>query len=390
MAASAAAANTGNMGSSGGVGRAGRIPRPVTTRTAAAHKAAFLVAAAARRGHGAAWVCARYGLDPSVLADVDGRVPLDTVCRMWDELPALLGDADLPLTVLEVAREADPPLPVWLFLTAPSLGEALERMRRYERVGFDVADEPVSRLRRRGDEVHLELDVHRCAVPPPAGAVAQTVAALVALARAATGASVTPRVVELRYPEPRRRGPWEAALGPGLRFGARRDRVIWARVDLDRRHLQASRTLSTLAVRHAETALAALPQGGDVLADVRRVVRLGLPDGPVPLSAVAARLRTSERTLQRRLSAAGTSWRDVLDGERREVALRHLEDPRSRLVDVALAAGFADASAFGRAFRRWTGEAPAAWRVARRHQGVARPVERGAPASGDAPVGGGP
>lgn len=347
------------------------LPAPRPARTAAAHKIAFLLAAAARGGGSPAALLHRYGLDPTIVSRVDARVPIETVCRMWEELPGLLGDPDLPLRVVDAAAEADPPLPVLLFLSAPTLGEALRRMIRFERLGFDVADAPVSRLRVDGDQAILDLDLGRCARLPPAGAVAQTLAAVVRLARTGTGAPVTPLRATLRWPAPPRRDRWVEVFGPSVVFDAAADELAWDARDLARPHPAASRTLSWLAVRQAEALSSALPSGDDGLEDVRRAVRRRLPDGPPALRPVARELAASERTLQRRLRAAGTSWRALLDDERRGAAVRALSDPRASVLEVALASGFQDPSAFGRAFRRWTGDTPRAWRLARRAGSVA-------------------
>jgi AraC-like DNA-binding protein len=69
------------------------------------------------------------------------------------------------------------------------------------------------------------------------------------------------------------------------------------------------------------------------------------------------------RTLQRRLAEEGTSFRDVIDGVRKDLAEGYVADRALTLDEVALLLGFSDKSAFHRAFVRWTGETPAAFRA---------------------------
>ncbi|MBX3264928.1 MAG: AraC family transcriptional regulator ligand-binding domain-containing protein [Labilithrix sp.] len=76
------------------------------------------------------------------------------------------------------------------------------------------------------------------------------------------------------------------------------------------------------------------------------------------LASTAALLRVTERTLQRRLADSGTSYAQLLDGVRRDRALRLVEDGSWRLARVAFALHFSDESAFHRAFKRWTGRTP--------------------------------
>lgn len=80
--------------------------------------------------------------------------------------------------------------------------------------------------------------------------------------------------------------------------------------------------------------------------------------------SVARRLGLSARTLRRMLEAEGTSFASVIDDVRCTRARRQLLEGH-RLADVAESLGYESTSTFVRAFRRWTGETPAAWRARR-------------------------
>jgi AraC-like DNA-binding protein len=85
--------------------------------------------------------------------------------------------------------------------------------------------------------------------------------------------------------------------------------------------------------------------------------------GEQPIGArLAAAMRLSERSMRRKLRDEGTSLRDLVDEVRRERAITLLEAGRWSLSRVAVEVGFSDASAFGRAFRKWTGMPPADFR----------------------------
>ena len=85
--------------------------------------------------------------------------------------------------------------------------------------------------------------------------------------------------------------------------------------------------------------------------------------GQVPsLALVARRLGLSPRSLQRRLDEAGTSFAEILDTAREERAKVFLRAGDVSIAEVSWLLGFAEQSAFTRAFRRWTGRAPTEWR----------------------------
>lgn len=87
-----------------------------------------------------------------------------------------------------------------------------------------------------------------------------------------------------------------------------------------------------------------------------------LPRGEPSAAKLAVMLNLSLRSLQRRLADEGTSYEDLLTSTRRELALSHLADRRYSIGEVAYLLGFADASSFNRAFKRWTGQTPGQYR----------------------------
>jgi AraC-like DNA-binding protein len=84
---------------------------------------------------------------------------------------------------------------------------------------------------------------------------------------------------------------------------------------------------------------------------------------------VARRLALSARTLHRRLAEEGTGFSALVDEVRRTRALALLEDGKLAASQAAFLLGFQDPAAFFRAFRRWTGTTPRAWREGRSERG---------------------
>lgn len=337
-------------------------PRSTETRTAAASNVRYLVDYAVGRGLARDEILARYELDPAQLADVDGRVPLATLVRLWNELPALARDPDMPLHVLESALQADPPLAMLVFQSAPTLGAALHALVRYERLNFDLADESLSALVEDGDLAHVVLDQAQAAFVPPTGAVVDSFRGMMTLARMSTDHPIEAVAIEVRHPAPADPAAYEAALFGPIRFGMDRDRLTLRREDLARPHPRASRVLAALVTDHAERKLSAMSVGDDLTSRLRRAIRDGLPAAAIGVAELAAAVDLTPRTLQRRLGEQGTSVRALVDGERRSVALRRIRDRGASLTDIALVLGFAELSAFSRAFVRWTGTPPREYR----------------------------
>jgi AraC-like DNA-binding protein len=109
---------------------------------------------------------------------------------------------------------------------------------------------------------------------------------------------------------------------------------------------------------------------------VRQVVAARLAGGPLDVHLVAESVRTSPRTLQRRLRGAGLTYARVVQQVRLEIARKMLLDPEQKIRDVARTLGYSDPAHFTRAFHRWTGLTPRRFRRQRREEAVGGSVPR--------------
>src|SRR5262249_14335210 len=99
------------------------------------------------------------------------------------------------------------------------------------------------------------------------------------------------------------------------------------------------------------------------VASLRRELAAALADGEPTIGEMARRLGQSARSLQRRLAAEGKRFSGVVDELRHEMALAYLARPRFSIAEIAFALGFHEVASFHRAFRRWEGTTPAAFRA---------------------------
>ena len=167
-------------------------------------------------------------------------------------------------------------------------------------------------------------------------------------------------LVELAIPEPSY-PPKESPLLPVIRFGQPSNRLVFDAASLDAPIVTADRTALSLAQTLCERALEDLGFDTELLDRVRRLVA-GEGAGFRTLEEVARRLHMSPRTLKRRLAAQGVSFSAVVDQERRDQALVLLRQHRLSIDDVAERLDYSTASTFVRAFHRWMGTTPAAYR----------------------------
>ncbi|MGO8997649.1 MAG: AraC family transcriptional regulator ligand-binding domain-containing protein [Polyangiaceae bacterium] len=181
-------------------------------------------------------------------------------------------------------------------------------------------------------------------------------------ARRETGAPIAPSRVWFAHPRPPDIAPLHRFFGSrDLSFGCEDSGIALPRSILDLPLRTADARLLATADDLAKAALRALPRPTDFAAAVALRVESLLPDG-AGMGAVAGAMRMSERTLQRKLDAEGASFSEIVDDVRERLARRWLKEEGRTLSEIAFSLGFSDLATFSRAFKRWTGKPPGAWR----------------------------
>jgi AraC-like DNA-binding protein len=191
------------------------------------------------------------------------------------------------------------------------------------------------------------------------------VALLVRIVRETSKVHVVPQEVRLPHASPRHTLELQRWLGCPVRLGQSHTMVVFDRRDLDLPMVDVDEVLAHHLTKRAEEVLRALPPADESLEDhLRHHLRMTLGEAPLELNMgrAAAALGTSSRSLRRHLHSGGTSFSDILESVKCEAAkrlLRHHDFPVSQ---IAASLGYSEPKAFRRAFYRWTGMAPSAFR----------------------------
>lgn len=321
---------------------------------------ALVLHVASAAGASAEDLCRATGFDPAAAADPDARIPLVQELALWSEAARLTRDEAFGVHAAEVLRPGAFDVMDYAVRTAPTLRVSLERLVRYNRLVHDTAE---FALVDRGEIVRVEHAFRTTAIVQERHSAEFTIAAVLVIGSQIAGTKLRPLGVEFRHARPASLD----AVAELVRFFGVEPRFARSKnaVELDRattllRNPAADPSLWRVIERHAEALLAAKPDVTASTSDrVRQALASMLGDGDATLTAVAERLRTSERSLQRKLADDGSTFDAVLDGLRRDLALRYLADPKIAIAEVAYLLGYSEPSPFHRAFKRWTGRTPA-------------------------------
>lgn len=182
--------------------------------------------------------------------------------------------------------------------------------------------------------------------------------------RSFLGRDWSPELVTLQRRAPLNGAPYRQAFRCPVEFEAEHNQAVFDSALLDHRLAASNSQLHAILNSY----LRSLDASGrlDYATEVQQIILQAMKSGDASLPRVARLLSTSPRTLQRRLSIEGRSFRDELEKVRSRVAMRYLEESSISLTQLALTLGYSDLAAFSHAFRRITGASPSRWRAENR------------------------
>ncbi len=301
------------------------------------------------------------GIGSDLLLDPDATVPMSACVGLLADGVQATGDDHLGLHVAEHAELGSFDVHFYAMVSSPTLGDAFERVCRYQRLIHETSQ---VRLEKSGDQAVLS---HR--LPGGMAAPRQTAELLLAswlrAGRVATGTKWNPAEIRFAHRAPQDSRALQRFFGAPVRFAAGENALVLPAALLDLPCRRPDPSLLSVLDRYAADRLGG--SGAATFADRARTALAGeLQAGNVTAHGLAARLKVSVRTLHRTLAAEGTTYRRLLDQLRLDTAERHLMDDRVSVAEVAFLLGFSELSAFHRAFKRWTGQTPAAFRAGAR------------------------
>lgn len=299
------------------------------------------------------------GLDYAALDDPDARFPQDGMTRLWQRAVEESGNPAIGLNMGRELRPGALNVVEYAMLSSRNLCEGYLRLVRYQRIVAEGAD---LNLVPGGDRYELTLAIHGDRLPPARQSAEASLAGSLAFCRRLTGRPVTPLAVHFQGPPPENPTPYREFFNAPLHFNAPQYALVFSRTDMEAPLPTANAALAQLHDRFAGDYLARF-SCTRVTHQVRQVLCRLMPQGEPKREAVAGALHLSQRTLQRRLEDEGTTFQQLLDDTRRELAEQYLAQPSLTLLEIAYLLGFADPSNFFRAFKRWFATTPGEYRA---------------------------
>lgn len=297
------------------------------------------------------------GLDPALMEQPRERYPIERRTAAWRKAVELTDDPCFGLKMAEVVLPTDLHALGYAVLASSTLRTALGRLSRFVTV---INDGIAFRMEEEGARLVFALTADAY----PSLLVAQEDslwAWIVGFCRIAAGPSLDPAEVRLLHPEVPCKGDYFGFFRCPVRFNADTSAILFSCTDLDRPLPAANRELARANDQILTDFLNKLHKD-DLITRVKSAIAEELPSGSPTDEVIAKAVFMSPRTLHRRLSAENATYSQLLDAVRRELAKQYIADPSLSLYEISALLGFSEQSAFSRAFRRWTGQPPSAFR----------------------------
>lgn len=308
------------------------------------------------------------GVNPQELAQPGQRISESTLQQLWHHGMQLSGD---PALGVKIGRVTDPQsfgLLGLVMLQAATVREALWLLQRFHALVYFA--EPFAIERSSAAQAVLHLHRDPLAQPEQARPLVEfLIAALLRLSGFLAGGEARGgqylRAVQFLHAAPAaavREAYAETFRDCPIHYQAPDNAVHFDAALLAQPVAYADPQMLSLLKSRADTQLRALATEADLPSRVSACIRRRLLGRAPSISDIAADCHMSRASLQRHLAAANTGFRPLLDAVRYARAQELLRDTKDSTDTIAHLLGYADASAFVVAFRRWSGQTPGRWR----------------------------
>ncbi len=333
--------------------------RPIRTTTIANQFVAAILEGAKQRGYDTSIILERAGISPSLINENQARIYPDSFARLYKEVATTLDDELLGLSKARSKVGAFATM-CQLVIHARTLKIALNRGMRFYRL-FDL--NTFSEMEVDGDVAHLIIHDNEPQRQLKSHFLVES--QLVIWHRLASwliGQRIPLLQASFSYPPPSYVSEYELLFYCPLAFEQGKisltfeSRYLNAAIEKDEEQLNDM-------LREAPGSLLVKPNNNSsVTTQIRRLLSRDFEAGMRDFESIATELNTTSQTLRRKLKQENTSFQEIKNQVRRDLAIYHLSQSKLGLDQIAQKVGFTETSTFHRAFKKWTGVTPGHYR----------------------------
>lgn len=243
--------------------------------------------------------------------------------------------------------------------TCTNAGEIFERSERYFKM---LSNTYVFKVEKEDQLSHIYLlrEPHRRGLELSNEA---TLSATVVVLQAMTESDIHPTQVSFKHSAPSDLSSYKTAFKCPILFEQDVYSITYKTEDLNTRTAKADASINQFLLERVDEETKGIKVSSNkIIGDVTQLIKNALPSGIPSVNHIASQLGMSNRTLTRRLSESGVTFRDLIRQTQEEGSKLLLKQTNRTISEIAFENGFSEQSAFNRAFKRWTGISPLEFR----------------------------
>ena len=243
--------------------------------------------------------------------------------------------------------------------TCSRVGEIFERSERYFKL---LSNTYAWQIENAGDISHVILnrEAHRRGMELSTEA---SLSATVVVLQAMSEKNISPTQVSFKHPSPNDLSSFKRAFNCPILFNQPRYAISYKTEDLNLRTAKADASINKYLLQQVDEKTKGIKiPGTKFVRDIESLIKDALPTGIPSIHHIADLTAMSNRTLTRRLSEAGVTYRDLIKKTQEAIAKDMLRNTTQSIGEIAFLTGFSEQSAFNRAFKKWTDQTPSEFR----------------------------
>ncbi len=305
------------------------------------------------------------GVSASQIANPELFVSLEQALRFCEAAALSVEDDAFGVAAGAAAKIGDGRIFDYFVMSAPTVQQALNNWVRFQTTRTNAVD------------ISLQIDDGRAflhwGVSDIFGPRAQFIGMLMGFSATRIQHMLSQEnaslIVEFAHSEPKNFETYRSTFGSDMAFGREYDRIGFDAKYMDIPLPTAEPTLFSIIEHAAMEELRERQSDSNELLRISKHIGNSLKQGNVTLETVSRELGMSKRTLQRTLENGSTSFRQLVDETRRELAERYLSETNLPMSEITYLLGYSELSVFSRAAKGWFGMPPKAFRQQRMEQG---------------------
>ncbi len=313
-------------------------------------------------GHNSRQILKQAGIDPDIHLKPDSRVQLEAMSRLWELAVEITENPCFGLSVGDHIHPASLHALGFAVLAGGNLYEGFKRIRRYFRILNSAFD---FKIEESSDVLAVGIDPYEGGPVPTPEAFDSILATAAAFGRFMVNVKVRVKRIELTRTEPEGSEKYQVLFNKvPIKFSASHNRIYLEKKDVFRPFPAANAEIARQNDQIVAEYLERFFETNIVHTTHKILIEL-LPTGTPSIEKLAAAVGMSKRCLNRHLQDENTSYREILNETRLNLATQYLSQPGLSIIEIAFRLGYSDSANFTRAFKRWHGTSPKSFRKPR-------------------------